>query len=523
MSVTLEDVFTGAGLADLPASPLQLAVARAAEGEPIADELLTDEEVERYFGCGRSRLGLVTPVLVVIVAGVRAGKSFFAACGAIRDVLAADCSAMKPHEVARHAIVAPTTDNASATFKILLGIIESSRVLRRMVVGAPTSDTIEMRRPDGRVFEIVVVAASRGAVTLRSRWLAGFTLEEVAGFGIEGTGAAVNGEELLRGGETRLLPGTQGRIVSSPFGQQGILWSLYQEAFGKPGRTLVVHAPTRALNPSFPQATIDAVRARDPDGAAREYDAAWIDAVTVYFETVLVKAATRATPLERSPVEGSAYFAAWDAATRGNGWTLVVSRVSDRAQKRVEIALAREWRGSKATPLSPKTVIADAAKLLKPFGVTTVSVDQWSIDALRDTASEQGLSLVECGTADRDEAYAATQMLLSSSLLELPPLAMLAQDLRGVRKIITPRGVRIDLPRTADGRHCDFAPSLALAAWRAHQCANTSTAIAPPVRQVDPTNAPMGYGDAASVNVGPGRGSPVRDFLNSIGADPYRY
>jgi hypothetical protein len=525
MTITLGEVFTGSGYADIPASPLQLAVGLAAEGQPIPEELLDDEAIERHFGCGRSRIGLVTPVLVVIVAGVRAGKSFIAACGAIRDVLAADCSKMKLHEVARHAIVAPTVDNASATFKILTGIVESSRVLLRMRVGEPTTDTITLRRPDGRIFEIVVVAAHRGAVTLRSRWLAGFTLEEVAGFGLEGSGAAVNGEELLRAGETRLLPGTQGRIVSSPFGQQGILWALYQESFGSPGRTLVVHASTRALNPSFPQATIDAVRARDADGAAREYDAAWIDAITTYFESVLVKAATRKEPLEAPAVPGSKYVASWDAATRGNGWTLTVGRASDRVKKTVEIALAREWRGSKAAPLSPKVVIEAIAKLLKPYGVTSVAVDQWSIDALRDTANDFGLTLIECGTADRDEAYATTQTLLANGLLELPPLAMLEQDLRGVRKIITPKGLRIDLPRTADGRHCDFAPSLALTAWRAHRDARTSGAKAPPCVTRDGTTAAYGLGAASgSVAVGPGGSrSPVRDFLNSIDADPFDF
>lgn len=465
MTITLADVLAGHGYADVPASPLQLAIASASEGQPIPDDVLTDEEVERHFGCDRARIGLLAPVLVVLVCGVRAGKSFLAACGAIRDVLVADCSRLKPHEVARHAIVAPTVDNATATFTILCGIVESSPVLRRMLVGAPTSDTLTLRRADGRTFEIVVVAAHRGAVTLRSRWLAGFTLEEVAGFGVEGMGAAVNAEALLRAGETRLLPRTQGRVPSNPFGQHGLLWTLYREHFGQPGRTLVVHAPTRAMNPSFPQETIDDVRRRDPDAAALEYDAAWIDTETFYYPTMLVRGATRATPLESPPVEGALYRAAWDAATRGNGWTVVVSRRT--LEGRVQIAAAREWRGSKQAPLSPRVVIGEIAAMLRPYRVTTVSCDRWSVDALRDTARDAGLTLQERGSDERDAAYRTLYTLLANEEIELCPHPFVAQDLRGVRKKITPGGVRIDLARTPDGRHADFAPSVALAAWLA--------------------------------------------------------
>lgn len=474
---TLEAIFAGAGYADIPASPLQLAACRASEGQPVDETVLSDADVERHFGCGRSRIGLCMPALVVIIAGVRGGKSYFAVCGATRDVLAADCDALKQHEIARHPIVAPTVDNAQATFRILVGVWRESPVLRSWII-AETTDTLTVRRPDGRVFEIVVVAAHRGGVTLRSRWLAGFTFEEAAGFGIETQGAAVNAEELLRAGQTRLLPGTQGRIISSPFGQQGILWRLYQESFGSPGRVLVVHAPTRAMNPSFPQATIDEIRARDPDGAAREYDAAWTDPESAYFDSLTLRAARRKEPLERAPVAGVTYVAAWDAATRGNSWSLIVAHADETG--RVVVDVARQWTGSKTTPLSPKVVIGEIAGVLAPYKVASVYVDQWSVDALRDQAADAGLGLIECDKATTDAGYKTLQTRLANGAAELPPLDALEQDLRGVRKRVTPTGVRIELPRTADGRHCDFAPSVALATHFATEALSVSALATPP-------------------------------------------
>lgn len=461
---TLELLFADPRFAGIDASPLQRALCRACEGQPIGADVLGDEAVLEHFGCERSSLGLVVPVIVALVAGVRGGKSFFATCGAVHDVLEADVSRLKPHEIARHAIVAPTVDNAAATFRILRGIVEGSPVLRRMLDGEPTEDTLMLRRPDGRLFEIVVVAAHRGGTTLRSRWLAGATLEETALFGIESSGAAVNAEELLRAAEGRLLPRTQIRIVSSPMGRQGLLYEIHRQHFGKPGRVLVVHAPTRALNPSFPQATIDAVRARDPDAAAREHDARWIDGDTTFLHTQGIDASVRLQPEVRPPDRrGSSYAAAMDAATRGNAWTLAVARQVPLTDGRVEVSLAREWIGSKEKPLSPKATFAAIATALGPYGVTEIACDKWAFDANQDHARDAGLELVEVSTSEQNEAYAVLQTLASSSQLELPRTEHVASDLKMLRKVLTPTGFKIVLPKTPDGRHCDFAPSVALA------------------------------------------------------------
>jgi hypothetical protein len=52
-----------------------------------------------------------------------------------------------------------------------------------------------------------------------------FSPAQVAGFGEEASGAAVNAEERLRAGETRLVSGSQGWIISSPFRSMGLLVS----------------------------------------------------------------------------------------------------------------------------------------------------------------------------------------------------------------------------------------------------------------------------------------------------------
>lgn len=479
---------SAAGFGLTTASGLQRAIVRAASGRPIGDAL-DDAAIRAHFGCDREALR-ERPALVVVIAGVRGGKSLMASCAAAHSALSCDLDQTQPYEVVRVPIVAPTVDNAGATFGLLTGAFRRSPVLRKLVVDE-TADSLTVKRPDGRLVELCVVAAHRGGIALRSRWLGGFALEETALFGSDVTGASVNAEELLRAAETRLLRGGQGWIVSSPFGPQGLLYTLYRTHFGRPGRVLVVHAPTRALNPSFPEEQIEAVRQRDPDAAAREYDAGWVDADSTFLEAALVHGAARATPVERPAPDvrwvphhdRPTYVAAMDPATRGNAWTLVVVErrstmtvldplVSPEpelplpARVRFAVMAARQWVGSKSAPLDPNIVLREIKLTVGGYGLSAVHTDQWSSDAIKALARPIGIRTIESslGSAeDRFAAYDEIRTLLTTQLLELPPVPAFLSDLKALRKKATANGVRIELPLTSDGRHCDFAPSLALA------------------------------------------------------------
>jgi DNA-binding transcriptional ArsR family regulator len=178
-----------------------------------------------------------------------------------------------------------------------------------------------------------------------------------------------------------------------------------------------------------------------------------------------LRAATRDEPPELPPEQGHHYVAAIDPATRGNAWSLVVltrSRQSEGGGRRV--VLCREWIGSRIMPLSPAAVLAEIADILRPYAVRVVATDQWSSDALRDIGLPLGLSLQQISlTAPWIlDLHDTIRIDISQGKLELCP-GRLPQDLSRVAKRVTRYGVIIDLPRTADGRHCDSAAALALA------------------------------------------------------------
>ncbi len=60
-------------------------------------------------------------------------------------------------------------------------------------------------------------------------------------------------------------------------------------------------------------------------------------------------------------------------------------------------------------------------------------------------------------------------MRLADDGLELPDDPMVRADLLSVRKRVTMNGLAIELPRTADGRHADYAPALALVASKTRE------------------------------------------------------
>ena len=431
-SLTLEGVFAGAGFADIPASPLQRGICRVARGLPL-DGILNEAEIDRYFGTTEIPEGII-PTLVVLVCGVRGGKSWLAACAAIHAALTSTLTRggrkLKRHELPRFPIIGPDTDTADATFIILKGIIESSPVLLQFLDGDPTADTVVIKRPDGHRVEITVVAASRGGRTVRNRWLVGFILEEVAQFGNESDGFVINVNEILKAARTRLLDNCQGWLISSPYGPSGKLYELWKKHFGHPGSTFVVWAPTRALNPSFPQAEIDKLAEEDPDTAAREHDAQWLDPESAYLESILVDAGTRQSPIVKLPPPGAYCVCGMDTGTRANSWTVVVT-CHDGI--RVVVLGAWEWKGSKKSPLSPKATFAEMKRILEPYGIHEIRCDGWSFDANQDHAGEYGFTLAQAAPGEANEGYARLKVLLGDSSIELPPVPNLRSDLLALR------------------------------------------------------------------------------------------
>jgi hypothetical protein len=90
--------------------------------------------------------------------------------------------------------------------------------------------------------------------------------------------------------------------------------------------------------------------------------------------------------------------------------------------------------------------------------------DGHQIDSLKVIAEQYGLDIQEANStqADTVESVENIRVLIESQRLELPPDRTLRADLLRVRRKVNQKNTTMAMPVTADGRHCDYVPSLGL-------------------------------------------------------------
>jgi hypothetical protein len=229
---------------------------------------------------------------------------------------------------------------------------------------------------------------------------------------------------------------------------------------------VVVKAPGWDLNPQLwtPQAVRDAEE-KDPQAFRTDVAAEFAQPEESLITQDSLDAATRPAPLIETPKPGVQYSAAIDPATRGNAWTLIIA--CQEGDKR-RVALARQWIGSAAAPLRPGAILEEVARLCRAYRISVLDSDQYYGDALRDLAAQQKLVLVVHAWTEREKLakFLALKTMFEQGMVEIPADQTLRSDLGRVKKVLKGSGASISFPRTSDGRHCDYAPCLAMALAR---------------------------------------------------------
>lgn len=208
------------------------------------------------------------------------------------------------------------------------------------------------------------------------------------------------------------------------------------------------------------------LREADPVAYQTDVLAEFADPESGLLSPVSLRQNTREAPLELLPNEKVFVRGAVDTsegAATGNPWTLVIVFSFQARADKVEyyqVALAREWRG-----LRPEACWKEIAACCRRYSLGVLSVDQYAASANADLAKREGLQLEKrpWTPATKLEAFVNLATLIHSDRIELPPERQFRRDLLAVKKRVTQSGETIVLPRTSDGRHCDYAPAFAAA------------------------------------------------------------
>lgn len=439
---------------------------------PLA-ELASDPDVLQALGDAAAVAALPTsrPVEVALLAGIRTAKSMLAAATAIRASQTVSIEHLAPGEIPRVAIVSLSLDLAHVVFRHIAGTMMARPGLARLVIGEPKADSIMVRHPSGRPVEIKVSPLSSAGSSLVARWLLGCIFDEAPRMA-----GADDGVRNLTDARTaaigRLLPGGQILTIGSPWAPFGPVYQLVSEHFGKPSpRIVVIRGNGPAMNPEWwtPE-RIESIKQTDPTAYQTDILGEFADPETSMFSTTELEAVTRKDRPEIPREAGCEYVAAMDPATRGNGWTLVVmtrKKGADGKARRI-VVLVKQWVGSKLAPLSPDKTLGEIAAICKSYGIDVAETDQHSTDPLKDIAARYELYLREhvLTQTSKVELFDGLQRIVGDGAIELPADVVLRADLLSVRKRVTQSGLSIELPKTSDGRHADYAPALAIAASR---------------------------------------------------------
>jgi hypothetical protein len=472
---SLEDLFTSPkGFGVTTATDLQRAICRLIEGRPLGELAAHPHVLEAVGGKHWERdppdlsaVDGIQPRKVVWLAGIRTAKSLMAAALIVWAALTVDASGTGAHEVPRHSTLSTEKDLAAVILNHLVGAIMASDTLKSMLVGEPTATGCMLRMSCGRAMEAKVVAGAKSGRSVVARWSTGFVADEAPRMAGAGD-AVVNLDDTETAVEGRILPGGQILWIGSPWAPMGPVYEAVRKGEGYPTPDLlVIRARGDRLNPYWwTPKRAERLRKRNPVAYQTDFLAQFADQEETLFTQAVMNPCIRdggTIP----PEPGHDYAAAMDPATRGNAWTFVIG---DRVGRTKRIVFCRQWVGSPLDPVKARKVFAEIGPILYSYNLDWIYTDQWSADTLSEIAEEAvldeatdttGITLdIEHWTEQtKTLAYTGFRDAMVDGTIELINDPVLLGDLRLVRKKITQRGVTIELPKTADGRHCDYAPS----------------------------------------------------------------
>lgn len=447
------------------ATNVQRAICRCSDGVPLG-ELWDDPNVRAAFGGVAPPA--VAPRMLVILAGIRGGKTMLSSAKVFECALTCDVSGLSPGDILRIPLLSMDKRGARQAFQHLVGTINARPHLRQHLASEPTADTVYIKHETGRIVEITVTAMSAQGGTLVGNWLASLVVDEAPRIAGQADGVR-NLDDSLHAVQGRMRPGSQILLVGSPNIPFGPVYDIDQKHFGKPDENVVViRATGPLLNPTWwtPE-RVEWTRVNAHRSYVTDVLGKFADAEDALFSSIVVDSAMREGPDAIHPRPGHFYVAAIDPAMRGNAWTLVVvgcDGFDESGEATYYVALSKQWRGSKTQPLRPDTVLRQIAQTVRPYGVDNIWSDGFHLDTLQVIAEQEGISISEAHTTQNENIERAERLrvLLEAGRLELSPDRTLRADLLRVRRKVNNKNTTLAMPVTADGRHCDYVPSLGL-------------------------------------------------------------
>jgi hypothetical protein len=291
-------------------------------------------------------------------------------------------------------------------------------------------------------------------------------LDELAFWRLEG---AVDSDaevqtSIRRGGLN--FPATSLIKISTPYLKSGVLYDDVKASYGQddPDR-LVIKATSALMNPTLTPERLAKEKRLDPVRFAREYEAEWTDALTVFLASDWVESAIDRGVHERTPQDNLRYVAACDASGGGeDSFTYCV------AHREPDGTIVQDLlKGHRRASL--EATVAQIAATLACYRVRSIEGDRyaanWVVEAFQRAGVRYEPSKDPSGKAlDQSAAYEACEPLFATGkvrLLDHPKQrewSLLERTARpgGASHITHPRGSHDDYAASAARAFARLAP-----------------------------------------------------------------
>lgn len=414
----------------------------------MGEELTNDERALFTTLTGREREPLALVEELWGIVGRRSGKT--RAAGTLAAYVGALCDHteyLAPGERGVIPILAATADQAGRAFMHAKGVLEHSPDLADLIDGEPTLNTIRLTT------SVDILVRPANFRTVRSITAVAAICDEVAFWMIEGT--ANPDAEILEALRPSL--GTTGgpmMVISSAYAKRGEVYNTYRRDFGAAGDPLVMvaHAPTRTFNPTFPQAKIDRAIARDAEKARAEYLSVFRDDVSGFVNREVVEACVSAGVTER-PFDPSHRYRAFVDPSGGSNDAMTLA-VGHQVGDVVVLDALRERR----PPFSPESVVADFAKTMQDYRISTVTGDRYAGEWPREAFRRHGISY-ELAEHTRSDLYRDMLPRLNSRRVDLLDSSTLVSQIAALERRVA-RGGKESIDHPPHG-HDDIANAAA--------------------------------------------------------------
>ena len=375
-----------------------------------------DLEVFRALtGRGRAPARRLRELLALI--SRRTGKSIMSAA---RGAWLASCRDWsryrKPGQRLHGLIYASDRDQAMEVMGYLAGFFAEIPALAAMVErgrgGKASTRRDEIRLVNGVTIRVAVANFRR----LRGRTVI-FAIADELCFWMDGDTSLNPASEVLRALRPGLLttaPDSELLIISSKYRRQGVAWDLHRANAGRDDApVLVAESDTLSMNPTIPREEVERAFREDPEAAKAEFGGLWRDDLESYVNVEAVAAVTMRGRLYL-PSDARFRHTAFCDPAGGSGQDSMTVAIVRRERGKAVLCAVREWKPR----FSPDQAIAEAAALLREYGVSRVVGDRWALGWPTDRFRFHGITYA---LADRTKSdfYIAFLPLVNGQRVEL--------------------------------------------------------------------------------------------------------